>query len=111
MRYRRFRFLPGICRACEQLVAGQSSHFFKASITNDFCSVTCLPMKTSCVSADSKGSNSQRPATKLKSRAPSSKRTKPFARYTFAGRFPANLPKQSREKFLSEVNVNDSNSG
>src|SRR4029453_15179671 len=77
----------------------------------DFWAAISLPMKTSWVSADSKGSISQRPATKLKSCEESSKRTKPFARYTLLGRPCAKCSKQSREKVSSDVNVNDSNSG
>src|ERR1700730_12953432 len=77
----------------------------------DFSVAMFFPMKTSSVRSASNGSNSQRPATKLKSCTLSGKRTKPFARITFAGRVSAKRSKQSREKTLSEVNVNDSNSG
>src|SRR5882724_70666 len=87
------------------------AHSSSARRIADFWAAISLPMKTSWVSADSKGSKSQRPATKLKSCEESSKRTKPFARYTLLGRPSARCSKQSREKLLSDVNVNDSNSG
>src|SRR6266540_4734666 len=87
------------------------THSSSARRIADFCAAISLPMKTSWVSADSNRSRSQRPATKLKSCEESSKRTKPFARYTLLGRPPAKRSKQSREKLLSDVNVNDSNSG
>src|SRR6266550_8369616 len=70
-----------------------------------------LPMNTSSVRSNSNGSSSQRPATKLKSCAPSAKRMKPFARTTLAGRPFAKLSKESREQILLEVNAKDSNSG
>src|SRR5439155_26134219 len=76
-----------------------------------FCAAIFFPMKTSNVSADSNGSKSQRPATKIKSCAPSAKRTNPFARYTFVGRQSAKRSKQSRATYFSEVNANDLNSG
>src|SRR6266498_1177502 len=87
-----------------------AAHSFSAGTIADFSAVIFLPIKTSSVSDVSNGSNSQRPATKLKSCAPSGKRMKPFARSTFAGRLSAKASKQSREKILSELNVNDSNS-
>src|SRR5437667_1711211 len=76
----------------------------------DFSAAIFFPIKTSSVLFVSKGSNSQRPATKLKRYAPSAKRTKPFARITVGGRLSANRLKQSREKVLSDLNVNESNS-
>src|SRR6266699_1289084 len=87
------------------------AHSSSARRIADFCAAISFPIKTSCVSVDSKGSRSQRPATKLKSCEESSKRTKPFARHTLLGRPSAKCAKQSREKLLSEMNVNDSNSG
>src|SRR5882672_1429560 len=89
----------------------QPSHFFSAWRIVDFRAAISLPIKTNWVSLNSNGSKSQRPATKLKSCEESSKRTKPFARYTLAGRLSAKRSKQLRENFLSEVNVKDSNSG
>src|SRR5882724_6558964 len=86
------------------------THSSSARRIADFWAAISLPMKTSWVSADSNGSRSQRPATKLKSCEESSKRTKPFARYTLLGRPSAKRSKQSREKVSSDVNVNDSNS-
>src|SRR6266516_7752959 len=85
-------------------------HSASASRIVDFCSAIFFPIKTSLVLSVSKGSNSQRPAMKLKSCAPSPKRTKPFDRSMLAGRPSAKRSKQAREKVLSEVNVNDSNS-
>src|SRR6266850_441937 len=86
-------------------------HPSNASRIADFSASSFLPMKTSPVCSASNGSSSQRPATKLKSCAPSAKRMKPFARITLAGRPFAKPSKQSREKILPEVNANDSNSG
>src|SRR5438552_7853662 len=90
-------------------------HFFPVHSSSvrriaSFSAAIFFPIKTSSVLFVSKGSNSQRPATKLKRYAPSAKRTKPFARITVGGRLSANRSKQSREKVLSDLNVNESNS-
>src|SRR6476660_7417536 len=77
----------------------------------DFSASNFLPMKTSSVRSASNGASAQRPATKLKSCAPSAKRMKPLARTTLAGRPFTKPSKQSREKNLLEVNEKDSNSG
>src|SRR4029078_1106317 len=87
-----------------------SSQVFNASTIVSRSDKTLLPIKTSSVSLASTGSNSQRPATKLKSCAASEKRMKPFARITFADSPFTKRSKQSREKILSELNVSDSNS-
>src|SRR6266480_7408136 len=86
-------------------------HFSSARRTADFSAAIPFPIQTSTVRSALNGSKSQRPATKLKSCMLSGKRTKPFARSTLLGRASAKPSKQSREKVLSELNVNDSNSG
>src|SRR5205823_3190503 len=94
-------------RASSFLLAHSSSAWRIAS----FSAAIFFPIKTSSVRSVSNGSKSQRPATKLKSCAATDKRTKPFARTMHAGKLSANRSKQSREKILSELNANDSNSG
>src|SRR5437763_6848162 len=86
-------------------------HSSSASRIACFSDAMFFPMNTNSVSRALNGSKSQRPATKLKSCAPSANRTKPFARTTFAGRLFAKRAKQSREKIFSDLKANDSNSG